>query len=75
MVERFFDCFGKSMRSIIAFSVVLGGFAYMFKYPDKSKTEIITVMMVVVGYYFTASKDRSDEQKAKLEIEKQNSQS
>lgn len=62
----------KAMRGIIAFIVVVGGFALMFVYPNQSKTEIITIMMVVVGYYFTASKDLSDSNKARIEVEKQN---
>lgn len=65
-MSKFFELFAKNMRSIIAFLVILGGFAYMFVFPTIEKSGIIGIMGVVLGYYFVQSKDSSDKLKADI---------
>lgn len=77
-MKDFFDAFGKSMRSIIAITVVLLSFAFLFtlmfvKIPQENESIInvasgivLGVLGVVVGYYFGSSKDKSDRDKADI---------
>jgi uncharacterized membrane protein len=80
-MEKFFDCFGKSMRSIIAFLVVILSFTFLFSLTrhevPKGNESIINVasglvlaaLGVVIGYYFGSSKDKSDRDKADIKSE------
>jgi uncharacterized membrane protein len=80
-MEKFFDCFGKSMRSIIAFLVVILSFTFLFSLTrhevPKANESIINVaaglvlaaLGVVIGYYFGSSKDKSDRDKADIKSE------
>jgi cytochrome c biogenesis protein CcdA len=75
-MEKFFECFGKSMRSILGFTIVILSFGFLFvlmykRMPAENK-DIITlsagivlgVLGTVAAYYFGSSKDKSDQDKA-----------
>ncbi len=81
-MSKFFELFAKNVRSIIALSVIYLGFAYLFTLlfvgiPTQNKDAVMlcsgTVLGIVItvgAYYFGASKDKSDVDKADSEIEK-----
>lgn len=83
-MSKFFDLFAKNMRSIIAFLIVLFSFGFLYILMLKQKEipkenaailnvaagVVLTVVSGVVGYYFGSSKDKSDLEKANVEIEK-----
>lgn len=73
----------KNMRGIIAYTVVLGSFAFLFcllflKIPAENAAVlnvagglVLGALTYVVTYYFGSSKDKSDQEKA-LIIKDQN---
>lgn len=81
-MSKFFELFAKNVRSIIAFMVVLLGFAFLFSLlyvpiPLSNKDAVMLCSGIVLGvvvsvaaYYFGSSKDKSDVDKADSEIEK-----
>jgi len=79
---KFFETFVKNIRSIIAISVILLGFTFLFfllykPMPPENKDAVMLSSGIVLGvvvsvaaYYFGSSKDKSDVDKADSEIEK-----
>lgn len=82
MLTRFFELFAKNVRSIIALSVVICCFAFLFllltfKIPEGNETIlnvaaglVLAALGSVCSYYFGSSKDKSDVDKADSDIEK-----
>lgn len=81
-MNRFFELFAKNVRSIIAFIVVVMGFAFLFallKIPIPKENEtvlnvatglVLAALGGVIAYYFGSSKDKSDDDKAASDIER-----
>lgn len=73
---KFFDAVGKAARTIIAFSITLMSFGFLYfllykKIPAENKDIVqitagivLGVLATVVSYYFGSSKDKSDQDKA-----------
>ena len=78
-MKTFFECLGKSVRSVIGLIVVICSFAFLFillwKEIPKPNESIINVaaglvlaaLGAVVAYYFGSSKDKSDKEKAEIQ--------
>ena len=72
---KFFDAIGKAARTIIAFSITLMSFGFLYfllykKIPAENKDVVqitagivLGVLATVVSYYFGSSKDKSDQDK------------
>ena len=81
-MNRFFELFSVNIRSILAFLVTLFSFGFLFlllkyKVPEGNETVlnvaagiVLAVLAGVTSYYFGASKDKSDTDKADSMIEK-----
>jgi len=81
-MNRFFELFANNIRSILAFLVTVFSFSFLFlllkyKVPEGNADVlnvaaglILGVLAGVTSYYFGASKDKSDVDKADSEIEK-----
>lgn len=83
-MKAFFELFSKNARSIIAIEVVTLSFAFLFfllarqkEIPKENATIlnvaaglVLGVLATVCAYYFGSSKDKSDVEKANVEIEK-----
>lgn len=81
-MSKFFELFGRNMRSIVALIITLGGFGFLFMLlskpiPAGNETVlnvaaglILAGLGAVTSYYFGSSKDKSDVDKADSEIEK-----
>lgn len=80
---KILEALGKSARTLIALSVVLMSFGFLFALvyhavPEQNKDIIqiasglvLAVLAGVTGYYFGSSKDKSDQEKADI-IQKTN---
>jgi succinate-acetate transporter protein len=81
-MNRFFELFAVNIRSILAFLVTVFSFGFLFlllkyKVPEGNADVlnvaaglILGVLAGVTSYYFGASKDKSDVDKADSAIEK-----
>lgn len=81
-MKEFFEFFGRNMRSIIAFMIVVLSFTFLFvlikaQIPEKNESIInvaaglvLAALGGVVQYYFGSSKDKSDRDKADIQSEK-----
>lgn len=81
-MARFFELFATNVRSILAFLIIAGGFAFLFsllfiKIPAGNESVlnvaagiVLAVMGAVASYYYGSSKDKSDVDKADSMIEK-----
>lgn len=81
-MKNFFELFAKNIRSVVAFTVVLLGFGFLYlllwvPIPVSNKDAIMLSSGIVLGvvvsvaaYYFGSSKDKSDVDKSDSEIEK-----
>ncbi len=81
---RFFELFGKNMRSIIAFLIIVFSFGFLYilmikkvEIPKENATIlnvaaglVLAAMGTVANYYFGSSKDKSDVEKADVEVKK-----
>ena len=80
-MKEFFDAIGKAARTIIAFSITIMSFGFLYfllykKIPAENKDVVqitagivLGVLATVVSYYFGSSKDKSDSDKADRVIE------
>jgi len=81
-MNKFFELFVVNIRSILAFMIVVFSFGFLFmllvyKVPDGNAQVlnvaaglILAVLAGVASYYYGASKDKSDVDKADSAIEK-----
>jgi len=81
-MARFFELLANNVRSVLAIMICIGGFLFLFmllmyKVPEGNSDVlnvaaglVLAVMTTVASYYFGASKDKSDVDKADSMIEK-----